>query len=68
MEQREKSVGEQVMSKYSSDEEEVTELNVELKKTLKELFWALLKLFWAILNLCCSIYMLYIFLKYYHVI
>lgn len=68
MEQREKSVGEQVMSKYSSDEEEVTDLNAELKKTLKELFWALLKLFLAILNLCCSIYMLYIFLKYYHVI
>lgn len=67
MEQREKSVGEQVMSKYSSDEE-VAEVNAELKETLKELFWTLLKLFWTILNLCCSIYMLYIFLKYFHVI
>lgn len=68
MEQREKSVGGQVMSKYSSDEEEVAEVNAELKETLKELFWTLLKLFWTVLNLRCSIYMLYMFLKYFHVI
>lgn len=49
------------MSKYSSDEEEVPELNTELKKTLKELLWTLLKLFWTIFNLCCSIYAIYIF-------
>lgn len=77
MKQKEKSIGEQVMSKYSSDEddkeieklnEELKELSKELKKNLKELFWTSLKLFWAILNLCCLIYIFYIFLKYYHVI
>ena len=70
MNQEKKSVGEQTMLKYSSNEEdkEIEELNKELKKNLKDCFWALLRVIYYIISLFCELYVIYILLKYHHII